>query len=192
MPVDATILAKNFKKGRAEPVRLIVLHSTENPCAAGVARNVAAWFAGASAPEASAHYVVGPDEVVQCVLDTDTAWHAPPVNDYSIGIEQTGRAAFSADDWATTEAQVMLARSVALVAELCAKYGIPPVFVDAAGLARGDHGITTHVCVTNAFHKSTHTDPGPNFPADDYVARVANLVANAEDPCPATDPAPGA
>ena len=191
MPADATILAKNFKHGRAEPIRLIVLHSTENPCAPGVAHNVASWFAGASAPEASAHYVVGPDETVQCVLDADTAWHAPPTNAYSLGIEQTGRAAVTADEWATDAAKAMLARSVALVAELCTKHQIPPVFVDAAGLVRGDHGITTHVCVTNAFHQSPHTDPGASFPSDDYVARVADLVANAEEPPPSTEPSPG-
>ena len=46
-------------------------------------------------------------------------------------------------------------------------------------LARGDSGITTHVVVTNAFHKSDHTDPGPNFPIDDYIAQAAAAVAAA-------------
>ena len=176
---DETILAKNFTKGRTEPIRLVVLHSTENPMGRGVAHNVAAWFAGSSAPQASAHYVVGPDATVLCVEESDTAWHAPPVNAYSVGIEQVGRAAFSAADWATPDAQAMLARSVALAADICVRNNIPPVFVDAAGLARGDSGITTHVVVTNAFHKSDHTDPGPNFPIDDYIAQAAAAVAAA-------------
>lgn len=175
--VDATILAKNFQKGRAEHIRLIVLHSTENACAPHVARNVATWFAGDSAPKTSAHYVVGPDETIAMVNETDTAWHVgAPVNAYSIGVEQVGLAAYTPADWASPCEQQMLARSVALVADIAARNGIPPVLVDAAGLLRGDSGITTHALVTDAFHKTTHTDPGKGFPLDDYIARVASAV----------------
>lgn len=177
MPIDQTIQAKNYKRGRADAIKLVVLHSTESPCAPGVAHNVAAWFGGSSAPEASSHYVVGPDLVVQCVDEGDTAWHAPPVNDYSIGIEQTGRAAFKDADWQSEAAQAMLERSAQLCADICSRNNIPAVFVDADGLVRGEGGITTHVCVTNAFHKSDHTDPGPNFPIDAYMARVAELIS---------------
>jgi len=176
IPMILTILARHFAKGRAENVRLLVLHTTENPCANRVARSVATWFAGASAPEASAHYVVGPDEVVLCVPEEDTAWHAPPANPYSIGIEHTGRAAFTEADWATPEAKAMIDRSVALVADLCVRHGIPAKLVDVVGLARGDAGITTHALVSSAFHKSTHTDPGKHFPIEDYLARVALAV----------------
>jgi N-acetyl-anhydromuramyl-L-alanine amidase AmpD len=176
---DATILAKNFQVDRRDPkhgfaaVRLVVLHTTENPCAPGVARAVARYFAGPGAPEASAHYVVGPDELILCVPEASTAWHAPPANFYSIGVEQTGRAAFTPDDWQSASAQAMLARSAALVADLCDRYGLPVVFVDAAGLAREDAGITTHVEVSKAFRVSDHTDPGPSFPMDDFLAAVA-------------------
>lgn len=182
----STILAKNFRKGRSTAVRLVVLHTTENPCAPGVARAVANYFAGSSAPMASAHYVVGPDEVVSCVPEEDTAWHAPPVNDYSIGVEQTAHAAFTDEDWKGAGVVAMLARSVDLVADICERTGIPAVFVDAAGLARGDSGITTHVEVSQAFHKTDHTDPGPHFPIADYIAQVAAAMAAA----PATDPTP--
>jgi len=185
--VTDTIIAKNFKKGRTAPVRLIVLHTTENDCKPTVARNVAKWFAGASAPTASAHYVVGPDETLCCVLETDTAWHAPPANPYSIGIEQTGRAAFTEADWASADAQATLERSVTLVADICTRLGIPAVFVDKDGLTRGDSGITTHVTVSETFKQSNHTDPGTHFPIDDYIARVVTAMGG-----PATDPAPEA
>jgi N-acetyl-anhydromuramyl-L-alanine amidase AmpD len=203
---DATILAKHFTPGRPEPIRLVVIHTTENACALHVARNVALWFAGASAPQASAHYVVGPDEVIACVREEDTAWQAPPTNPYAIGVEHAARAAdeivdgkvvakaFTADDWAGDAAQAMIAKSVELVADLCVRHNIPAVFVDKDGLVRGDAGITTHITISHAFGKTDHVDPGPNFPIDDYLARVAAAVADraggaATDPAPApTDP----
>lgn len=169
---DATIPAKHFKAGRAWPVRLLVIHTTEGPCAAGVARKVAEWFGGAAAPEASAHFVVGPDETIACVDEADTAWHAPPVNGYAIGVEHCGRAAWTAEQWAEEQPTAMLARAVELVADICTRHGIPAVFVDAAGLVRGDSGITTHAQVSLAFHQTTHTDPGAGWPMDAYLDGV--------------------
>lgn len=167
------IQARHYTVGRTERVRLLVLHTTEGPCIHGAARNIAKWFAGSNAPEASAHFVVGPDEVLQCVSEDDTAWHAPPVNEYSIGVEHTAFAAFTADEWMGTGQQAMLARSAALVAFLCKWHSIPIVAVDVAGLLAGESGITTHCAVSKAFHKTDHTDPGPAFPMAAYLAMLS-------------------
>ncbi len=173
-PATRTFLqARHYTPGRLEAVRLLVIHTTESPCAPGVARNVARWFAGNAAPQASAHFVVGPDEVIACVAEGDTAWHAPPCNPYAVGVEHTGRASFTAADWASGPATAMLDRSAALVAEVCARNGIPVAFIDVDGLLAGESGITTHACVSNAFHQTDHTDPGNAFPTDDYLTRVA-------------------
>lgn len=173
-PETRTFLqARHYTPGRTEAVRLLVIHTTENPCAVGVARNVARWFGGDAAPQASAHYVVGPDEVIACVAEADTAWHAPPTNAYAIGIEHTCRAAFTSDDWASERAQAMLDRSAELVAELCAQHGVPIQYVDEAGLRAGVAGITTHAAVSRAFGQSEHWDPGGSWPMADYLARVS-------------------
>ncbi len=170
--VDAVIQARNYTKGRKTKVDLLVLHTTENQCVNGVARNVALWFAGASAPQASAQYVVGPDVTIQCVSPDDTAWHAPGANDRGIGIEQTGRASFTAEQWASPEVQDMLFRSATLVARLCAHYGIPIVRLSVDELRAGKAGIVGHVDVTKAFGKSNHVDPGGSFPWSQYIAMI--------------------
>ncbi len=204
MNADVTIRAAHFDEGRSEPISLIVLHSAETPCASGVARAVATSFATQPASmESSSHYVCGPELVVACVDEDDTAWHAAPVNPRSIGIEHTGYARYTAAEWHGDVAQKMLARSAALVADICARRGIPVAFVDGAGLLRGDSGITTHATVSAACRmamaqkldsvfaenpkhpgtpRSDHTDPGPGWPMDAYLEMVRAAL-----PAPAAD-----
>ncbi len=194
MNADVTILAKGFDKGRTEPISLIVIHSAETACADGVARSLANWFATEPAStQTSSHYICDPTMVVACVDEDDTAWHAAPVNHRSIGIEHAGYARFTTAEWGGDAEQKMLARSAALVADICTRRNLPVAFVDAAGLIRGDSGITTHAAVSeacrmaiaqkldslfaqNAQHpgtpKSDHTDPGPGWPMDAFLAMV--------------------
>ena len=170
----------HFSPGRPSgPPLLLVLHTTENDCAPGVAAAVARYFAAPST-QASAHYVVGPDAVYQCVADTDRAWHVGARgNPRSIGVEQTGRARFSAAEWQGAEAQAMLARVVALLAALCRRWGIPPVVIEGPALAAsGASGITTHAAIAAALGGTTHWDPGPAYPLDVVVARAAAVVGS--------------
>jgi N-acetyl-anhydromuramyl-L-alanine amidase AmpD len=164
------IQAAHYTAGRSgTPIRLIVIHDMEAARTSTTAHNVAAWFAGASAPQASAHYCVDRASVYQCVKDEDMAWHAPGANAQGIGVEHAG---FATDTTAVWNADDELKISAQLVARLCKQYGLPVQFVDAAGLLAGDAGITTHVEVSQAWKKSNHTDPGPNFPMNDYLALV--------------------
>jgi len=39
-------------------------------------------------------------------------------------------------------------------------------------LRAGKRGITGHAQVSEAFHRTDHTDPGTSFPVDAYLARV--------------------
>jgi N-acetyl-anhydromuramyl-L-alanine amidase AmpD len=171
------VQARNFRRGRrGDAIDLIVLHSMEAPDKPNTAEAVAAWFAGPHAPKASAHYCVDQDSTVQCVRDCDEAWHARGANHNGIGIEHAGHARQTEAEWLDDESARTLARSVELCAALCRAYAIPPVFVDAAGLLRGQRGITTHAEVSRAWRRSSHWDPGPGFPLASYVARVADLV----------------
>ena len=68
--------------------------------------------------------------------------------------------------------KAMLLGSAWLTADICLRRRIPIVFVDRDGLSSGLRGITTHNEVTHAFRKSTHTDPGKNFPMDWYLEMV--------------------
>lgn len=165
----ATIPARNFTAGRRDRVRLVVLHSTESDCTPGRARQVAEWFGGATAPQASAHYVVDDNDIVSCVDEGSVAWAAPGANSDGISIEMCGFARWERAEW---EAHTGLLANVRnLIDDICARQGFPVQIVDAHGLLAGDAGVTLHRWVSDAWHKSDHWDPGYGFPLE----RVAQL-----------------
>jgi N-acetyl-anhydromuramyl-L-alanine amidase AmpD len=172
LPSIPFVQARNYTPVGGRKIKLVVIHTMEAFEKPDTAENVATWLAGTSAPKASVHYCVDADSIVQCVKDGDVAWHAPGANSNGIGIEHAGYARQSAEDWADSYSEATLVRSAALTAKLCSVYGIPVQAVDADGLVRGESGITTHRAVSTAFKKSTHTDPGPHFPMDQYVSLV--------------------
>jgi N-acetyl-anhydromuramyl-L-alanine amidase AmpD len=177
MPI---IHAANYTVANRKSVDLIVLHSMESPEKPGTARNVAKWFAGETAPQASCHYCVDPSETICCVLDEEIAWHAPGVNSRAIGIEHAGRAAQSKAEWDDDDSMATLLRSIDLCEALCLKWDIPAVLALATQLPTDGvwRGITTHALVSKAFPgKGDHWDPGPNFPLDWYIGRVKSRIA---------------
>jgi N-acetyl-anhydromuramyl-L-alanine amidase AmpD len=175
------VQAKNYTMANRLRVDLVVLHSMESQEKPNTAENVAAWFAGPNAPQASAHFCVDSDSAVRCVLDRDVAWHAPGANKASIGIEHAGKAGQTAADWADEYSRATLERSAQICAALCRKHRIPAQRVWPGGLRAGLRGITTHAAVSLAFGKSSHWDPGTGFPMTAYVARVVALLAERND-----------
>ncbi len=169
---DAFITARHLTTGRKEPILVVVIHTTENRCANGIAMKVAYMFAAPGAPEASAHYIVGPDAVVQCVQETDTAWAAPGSNSNGIHVEHTAFAGFTDNDWHSTDAEKMLLRSAALVADICTRNDIPVERLSVECLRAGKRGIAGHKDINDAFHLGDHWDPGGHFPWDRYLEMV--------------------
>lgn len=173
-----TILTSKFTPSQRASVDLIVIHTMEAPQSAGRARQVAQWFAGPNAPEASAHFEVDDKEVIRSVHDKDWAWHAGPANPKSIGIEHAGYA--DKTDWTSAYSKSELENSAKLAALYCDKYGIPPVWLTAADLKAGKRGITGHVECNAAFEGGRgHFDPGATFPREEYVRLVKSFTASA-------------
>lgn len=172
--------ARNFTKlDKPRKIDLIVIHSMEAQEASTTAVRVATWFASKDAPKASAHYCVDNENIVQCVADGDVAWHAPGANNNGIGLEHAGFARQTIDEWNDDFSRSMLELSAQLSADLCTKYGIPPLSLDANALRAGKRGITTHKAVTDAFNGGKgHWDPGPGFPMANYCTRVAELMVS--------------
>ena len=166
------IQARNYTKGRSSSIDLLVIHTMENPEKPDSAESVANWFAGSTAPEASAHYCVDADSIVACVRDGDVAWHAPGANHDGLGFEHAGTAKQTGRDWDDDFSKAMLARSAKLVAEKCEQYEIPPVWLYPADLQAGRRGITSHNNVSKAFGRSTHWDPGEGFNVQGYLRLV--------------------
>lgn len=202
-PMDSTLAlsfkqARNYRPATGRTVTIVVMHSMEAVESTRTADNVAAWFAGPAAPMASAHYAVCCDSIVCCVHETDIAWHAPPVNSYSIGVEMAGFARASREDWEAD--QPMMFRAAELVADICQRHQLPVVFVDAAGLVAGQSGVTTHAQVSLAFKKTDHVDPGGGWPMEHFLELVQDCLdgkaireslSDLADGTADTDPAPG-
>jgi N-acetyl-anhydromuramyl-L-alanine amidase AmpD len=175
------IPSANFTQAGRTVANLIVIHTMEAPEKPGTARRVAEWFAApnGAAPQASAHFCVDADEVIQCVRLDDVAWHAPGANRVGIGIEHAGFAAQTAVDWDDESSRKILSRSAKLCAELVRVAGVAPGRLTSDQVKAGMSGLCGHIDVTNAFPDKGHghTDPGVNFPWDNYLALVSAELA---------------
>lgn len=168
------IKAKNYTKGRkGKAVRLIVIHTMESGEQPGKAKQVARWFKGSTAPDASAHYCVDNKSVVMSVDEKDTAWAvACEINQVSISIELAGSASQSKLQWKDTYSKAELKIAAKLVADIALRHNIPVKKLIPAAVKYGK-GIIGHADVTVAYGiKGGHTDPGKNFPWTDFIAMV--------------------
>lgn len=135
----------------------VVVHTMQGYYAGSIS-----WFQNPAA-NVSAHYCMRSEdgEVTQMVRNQDRAWHVGNSNSVALGIEHEGFV----DDasWYTWETYLSSAR---LARWLCETYDIP---VDR------DH-IVGHVELPN----QTHTDPGPLWNWDLYMALVHDVVPTGE------------
>lgn len=172
------------------PINHITVHATcggrgyPHESEAGVAKNTAVYFKKKTT-QASAHYVEDIDSEEHCVPEDVIAWHAPP-NKHSIGIEICGEASYTREQWLSPEVWPAVQRAAARLKDIAARHNVPLVKLSAADLVAGKRGYCGHVDVSQAFHQTTHTDPGPNFPWD----RFAELLGVTPSPAPAPRPVP--
>lgn len=168
---------------------LLVLHSTEGHERGGAARDVALWFQDPRA-RVSCQFVVDDTAAFCCVGSlSDKAWHVGSANAYSVGIEHCGRASQSLAQWLDDYSASELRLSVEVAAALCERFSLPAVAVGGAevglnrlawraGSAAPHRGITTHAAISAAFPgEGGHSDPGPFFPLETYVLRVAERLS---------------
>jgi hypothetical protein len=139
------------------------------------AEDCAAYFSRTTR-DASAHFCVDNNSIVQCVDLRDVAWAAPGANHNGVQIEHAGFAKQTTYEWKDPYGLEMLRRSAKLTAWICRTGGIPPVRLGASDLLHGLRGITGHADVSAAFRRSSHYDPGTGFPWDWYLAEVKSAM----------------
>lgn len=176
--IDDFVQARNYTRANraASDIWWIVLHDMEAAEKTGTAEAVAEMFR-TTTRQASAHYNVDVDSIIQSVKDKDVAWAAKNANRHGLHIEHAGFASQSRGDWTDSYSRAMLARSAKLVAAKCLEYNIPVVRLGVEDLQAGRKGLTDHATVSKWSEKyglgsSGHYDPGPNFPWDVYLAMV--------------------
>ena len=170
--MDSVLISPNRYVGRIKKVRLIVVHTMEVGESSNVAETVAKVFA-TQARNASAHWCVDDDSAVRCVYDEDTAWACPGANADGLQLELAGRANQGAEGWADPYSLAVLARGAQKCAEWVDKFAIPVRHLSVAELRAGQSGFIGHVDASLAYGKTDHTDPGPTFPWDSFLAQVS-------------------
>lgn len=179
------VQCRNYTPVVARGIDLVVLHDMEAPDKPETAENVAAWFAGPTAPPASAHLCADSTGIVRCCHDHDVAWHAPGANHNGIGIEMSGYAADSGASWLDPSSSAMLDFVARATADYCLVHGLPATFRTAADLLAGGsraRGVTTHWEVSKAYRRSDHFDPGRQFPIANFMNRVVRAISGAQPP----------
>lgn len=184
--VNLTAAGRNCRKYfpvSGIPTQLIVFHSMECPLQAGYARSLTNWALtpeSAGGPQASWHRGYGPDERVYFIPDELGAWHASEANPLSIGLEQTGYAAYTRAQWLTADGLRMLDGVAADVAAICKRDGIPARWLTTAEvravLDSGNRSIKGF-CMHRQVDPETRTDPGNGYPADVILAKVKAILA---------------
>ena len=117
----------NYRAGRTQPVRYIVLHYTAGN--GDTAKNNCDYYHRVGGLQASAHYFVDEHGVMQSVRECDTAWHCgaraywhPECrNGNSIGIEMCSRKRADGSYYIKPET---VANAAALAREIMQRYGI--------------------------------------------------------------------
>lgn len=184
LPKRTTIRAASnvVTKGRAKPIRLLVIHDGETNEGSTPAEGMGAWFASGKAG-GSAHAGFDTDSICTYVDDGDTAWGAPGANSDGLHGELAGRASQTVSQWKDSDSLRIIENGAIWFAEKSLKHGIPARYLTDAQVADGrTEGITSHRQITRALRRGTHTDPGPNFPFDYFLSRVKFHLARLTTP----------
>lgn len=166
----------------------IIIHDTSNTASASDEAHYAASRTDPEADWTSAHFYVDQTGVIGSVPLNEHAWAAfDRANSHSWQIEMCGNDAGTpgAVSYTTIRNTAQLVARLITLARGSWPDALPVRFVDAAGIAAGESGITGHLEFTEAEHRAGgHTDPGYRFDWNAFLDEVA--AATGEPPIPQT------
>lgn len=103
-----------------------------------------------------------------------------PPNATCLSICIPGRAARTRDEWLSAWGRKQIEGVARYILWAHERYGVPLVRVQTADLLAGKRGYCGHVDVSKAWHYSTHSDPGVNFPWD-VLAQTITRIQQEQD-----------
>lgn len=171
---------------------LIVIHSLEAPARRGLAWDLAnGWLkTGGVSP----HAITDPGETVDTCSESLVGWHCGNGNQVGIGLEVTGYAAWSFDDWTSGDAFAAVRLDAKRAAEAAKRHGIPIRWLSLSQIRNGERGFCTHADISATLGGTNHTDPGRGFPFAIFMQMVQQwtdgTVGNPTNP-PNDQPAGG-
>jgi N-acetyl-anhydromuramyl-L-alanine amidase AmpD len=157
--------AHNGGPRKLDTITTIVIHDTEGATDEGGAVTLT------TRTDASSHLVMDDDSCYRLLGDGIVAW-TQMWNETALSIEQAGFASWYTKQW--MEHDKMIKRCAYWTAHWCSKYDIPRKWLSVTDLNEGRiKGITSHnnVSLSN-LSESTHTDPGPHYPYDEFMKYV--------------------
>lgn len=180
--------AANYYSTRTHKPRLIVLHTPQTAETSSAAEGVARYFATGGTYNngwrrtadgiviGSTHLVSDNDSAIRCVHDHETAFGAAGANHDGLHHEIAGRTPQTPAEWADPYSTDALHLAAPLDAEWCELHEIPPFRLNDSQLLAGQSGFVGHDQVSRVYHKSTHTDPGADFPWGRYMQLVRRAL----------------
>lgn len=200
---DSYLEAKTYGPLMTPPPKLLVVHTAETPEMGNSAEGVANYFHNGAARrvlgkivyvKASTTWAVDNNSIVQCIPLGHVNYAAPGANHNGEHMELAGRAAQSAKEWSDPYSLAQLHLAAKLFGVRSSELGIPLKYLRAADLLAASSiggkptGVTTHAEVTAAYKRSTHADPGPNFPMSWFLVKAAEYRALHEKTVPFIKP----
>lgn len=168
--------AKYIGVKRTGKVRLIVIHDMEFPERITAAEDVARYFQNPDTPS-SCHVCIDSDSVVQCVKDSFVAFAAPGANNDGIQLELAGYGKQTAGEWRDKYSIALLAIAADVAAQYALKFSVPLIHLSNEELLAGKAGVIGHYQASAVYHKSDHTDPGPNFPWPRFMLTAQAMLS---------------
>lgn len=110
-------------------------------------------------------------------------YHAPPLNATFWSICIPGRANQTRDQWLDAASRGYIRGVARYIVDRWNDDGHrwPLEFRSSAELVAGRYGYTSHAQVSQAWHRTDHTDPGAAFPWDVLAADIAALIVPPPD-----------
>lgn len=160
-------------------LRLLVIHTSEGSELPTSAENLAAYIATPRTDTnlASYNYVADTDQVIPVVPDNFVAYAQAGANSDGLSICYPGKAGQTVAEWADSTSSAMHEQVARWLADQATKYAIPLTQLSTSQVQAGARGVCGHNEVSQAFHQSTHTDPGPNYPWAVVLNRARSLLS---------------